>query len=236
MSLPVAILAGGLATRLGPVTERLPKSLVDVAGRPFAVHQIELLRHHGFTDIVFLVGHLGEMIVETLGDGGRWGVRLRYVFDGPRELGTGGAIRRAMPELGNQFFVLYGDSYLECDFAAIQRVFVDSGKRGLMTVCRNDDQWDRSNVLVTDGQILRYDKLRPAPGMQHIDYGLGAFSRSAFTGRTEDTIFDLAVVYQDLLAANDLAAFEVPGRFYEIGSTAGLHETRAYLSQRPLIQ
>src|SRR4029077_717362 len=129
----------GLATRLRPVTERIPKSLLDVADQPFAAHQIELLRRHGLTDIVFLVAHLGEMVVETIGDGSRSGVRVRYVFDGPRPLGTGGAIRAALAMLGDAFFVLYGDSYLECDYAAIERSFLASGKRGLMTVCRNGD-------------------------------------------------------------------------------------------------
>ena len=257
MSLPVVILAGGLATRLGPTTERMPKALVEVAGEPFAAHQLELLRRQGLTDVTFLVGHLGEMIRDTLGDGGRWGVRLRYIFDGPRAVGTGGAINRALPELGDPFFVLYGDSYLECDFAAIEHAFARSGRSGLMTVCRNDDRWDRSNVLFTDGGIVGYDKQAATPGMRHIDYGLGVFRKRAFAGRGEtalsrgealrrrataagvgspsrvkDDAFDLAALYQDLLANGDLAGFEVPGRFYEIGSPAGLEETRAYLAAK----
>ncbi len=231
MSLPVAILAGGRATRLQSITEGMPKSLVDVAGRPFAVRQIELLRDHGFTDMVFLVGHLGEMICDTLGDGIRWGVHVRYVFDGPRALGTGSAVGAALPDLGDSFFVLYGDSYLECDYAAIERAFVGSGKNGLMTVCKNDDRWDASNVLFADGRIARYDKEGRTPDMRHIDYGLGAFRRAAFSGYAEDEAFDLVRVYQDLLAHEDLVGFEVPGRFYEIGSPAGLDETRAYLAR-----
>jgi prepilin-type processing-associated H-X9-DG protein len=230
MTLPVAILAGGLATRLRPATDRIPKSLIDVGGRPFAVHQLELLRRQGYTDIVFLVGHLGTMIADVLGDGSRWGARVRYVHDGPRALGTGGALRRALPELGEAFFVLYGDSYLECDFAAIEREFRQGGKRGLMTVCRNDDRWDRSNVLFADGRIVSYDKQRPSEDMRHIDYGLGAFLRAAFAGRPADEALDLATVYQDLLADGDLAGVEVPGRFFEIGSPAGLEETRAHLA------
>ena len=232
MSLPVAILAGGLATRLWPLTERIPKSLAEVGGQPFAVHQIELLRRHGLTDIVFLVGHLGEMIRDTLGDGTRWGVRLRYIFDGPRRLGTGGAIRRALPELDDPFLVLYGDSYLECDYAAIEKEFLDSGKRGLMTVYRNEDRLDRSNVLYADGRIVRYDKQQRTPEMHHIDYGLGAFRHSAFAARADDEAFDLVAVYQNLLANDDLAGHEVPHRFYEIGSPEGLDETRAHLAAK----
>jgi NDP-sugar pyrophosphorylase family protein len=230
MSLPVAILAGGLATRLRPITERIPKSLVEVAGRPFAEHQIELLRRNGITDIVFLVGHLGEMVQDALGDGARWGVRLSYVFDGAAQLGTGGAIRRALPALGDPFFVLYGDSYLECDYAAIERAFLDSGRSALMTVCQNDDRWDRSNVLYRDGRIVSYDKTGTTPGMRHIDYGLGTFRQSAFARRPEGDAFDLAWLYRELLAEGDLAGYDVGGRFYEIGSPDGLEETRIYLA------
>lgn len=232
MSLPVAILAGGLATRLWPLTKRIPKSLAELGGQPFAVHQIELLGRHGITDIAFLVGHLGEMISDTLGDGTRWGVRLRYIFDGPRRLGTGGAIRRALPELGDPFLVLYGDSYLDCDYAAVEKAFLASGKRGLMTVYRNEDLLDRSNVLHAEGRIIRYDKQRRTPEMRHIDYGLGVFKAAAFAAYPQDEALDLATVYQDLLAADDLAGFEVPGRFYEIGSPAGLEETRAYFAAK----
>ncbi len=232
MSLPVAILAGGLATRLRPITERIPKSLVEVAGQPFAVHQIELLRRHGLTDITFLVGHLGEMVADALGDGARWGVRLRYVFDGAGALGTGRALRQALPELGDPFFVLYGDSYLDCDYLAIEQAFTASGQAGLMTVYRNHDQWDRSNVLFANGRIVRYDKRDPTPEMRHIDYGLGALRHSAFAGTVEDETIDLAVLYQELLARNDLAGYEVPTRFYEIGSPSGLEETREYLARK----
>jgi N-acetyl-alpha-D-muramate 1-phosphate uridylyltransferase len=232
MSLPVAVLAGGLATRLGPITERIPKSLVEVAGQPFVVHQLELLRLHGITEVVFLVAHLGETIEDALGDGSRFGVHVRYVFDAPRALGTGGALLRARDILGDAFFVLYGDSYLECDYAAIERAFLASGKKGLMTVCRNDNRWDRSNVEFDNGRIRRYDKINRSPAMHHIDYGLGAFRASAFNGRPVDEPFDLALVYQGLLAGDELAGYEVPRRFYEIGSPDGLEETRAYLAAK----
>jgi NDP-sugar pyrophosphorylase family protein len=142
-------------------------------------------------------------------------------------------LRQALPALAGPFFVLYGDSYLECDYARIEEAFRASGKAGLMTVCRNDDRWDRSNVSFVDGQIVRYDKRDRSPDMAHIDYGLGAFQPAAFE-RGQEPAFDLAVVYQDLLARDELAGFEVPTRFYEIGSRAGLEETRAYLERKGL--
>ena len=231
MSLPVAILAGGLATRLRPITERIPKSLVDVAGQPFAVHQIELLRRHGLTDIAFLVGHLGEMIRDTLGDGTRWGVRLRYVFDGPRPLGTGGAIRRALPQLGDAFFVLYGDSYLECDYAAIEaRVSRERQARPDDRLIATTTSWDRSNVLcsttaASSATTSSSADARDAPHRLRPGRLPRVGVRRPFA-RT--SAFDLADVYQDLLAARTTSpGYEVPDRFYEIGSPEGSKETRA---------
>jgi len=230
MSLPVAILAGGLASRLGSLTQVTPKALLDVAGRPFIEHQIGLLQQAGLTDIVLLVGHLGNRIVDVVGDGSRLDVSVRYVFDGPVARGTGGAIAQALPALGDDFFVLYGDSYLECDYRSIEAAFRASGCTALMTVCCNDNQWDRSNVLLEDGRITAYDKVSGVPGMRHVEYGLGAFRASAFHAR-HDLTFDLASVYQDCLAAGQLAVFEVASRFYEIGSPSGLEATRHHIAR-----
>ena len=155
---PVAILAGGLSTRMRPVTERLPKALLQVAGKPFAVHQIELLRRNGITDLVFCVGHLGQLIVEAIGDGAEFGVRVRYSFDGPSLLRDCGALVRALPVSRRAFFPLYGDAYLDCDYAAVAARFDESGAPGLMTVFRNADRWDRSNVEFVDGCIVAYEK------------------------------------------------------------------------------
>lgn len=232
MSLPVAILAGGLATRLRPITEKIPKAMVEVAGRPFAVHQLELLKRNGVTRIVFCVGYRGDMIVDALGDGSRWGLSVDYVFDGPQLLGTGGALRRALPALGEAFLVLYGDSYLNCDYRSIERAFVDSTRQALMTVFKNEGAWDTSNVVYADGVIQVYDKKHRLPEMHHIDYGLGAMKASALTQYPADTVLDLATVYQDLLSRGQLAGYEVPERFYEIGSPEGLAETDAYLKSQ----
>ncbi len=232
MSLTTAILAGGLATRLRPVTETIPKALVEVAGRPFAEHQVEWLRAQGVIRIVYCVGYRGEMIQAALGDGRQWGVTIEYAFDGDQLLGTGGALRRARPELGSRFFVMYGDSYLDCDLAAIARTFDESGKAALMTVFRNDNRWDVSNVRFENGRILRYDKRHRTPDMHHIDYGLGLLSAQALEPYPGNRPFDLASVYRDLLGADELAGFEVASRFYEIGSPEGLAETRAYFERR----
>jgi len=229
--LPVAILAGGLATRLRPVTETVPKALVDVNGEPFLAHQLRLLVRHGFTHVVLCVGYRGAQIQEYAGDGRSFGLRIDYSFDGPELLGTAGAIRRALPLLGHAFFVLYGDSYLACDYAAVERAFLESGQPGLMTVFRNEGRWDSSNVEWAGGHILKYDKLNRTPAMTHIDYGLGAFHSSAFASVPEGRSYDLAAVYQELVSRWKLAAYEVHERFYEVGSLAGIHELSAFLTR-----
>jgi len=229
MPLPVAILAGGLATRLGPITQTIPKALVDIAGKPFIVRQLALLREAGIERVVLCVAHLADQIEAVLGDGREFGIAVSYSHD--PLLGTGGALRSALPLLGDAFLVVYGDSYLRCDYAAIARAFVDSGKRGLMTVYRNDGRYDASNVHWEDGRIVRYDKTPGIAGMTHIDWGLGALRASAFTGYPDGKL-DLAVVYQDLLAKGELAGYEVFERFYEIGSPAGLDDTRRLFTER----
>ncbi len=232
MTLPVAILAGGLATRLRPATSTIPKALVEVAERPFAVHQVELLQRHGVREVVWLVGYRARQIEEVLGDGQPWGMRFSYVDDGPVLLGTGGAIRRALPHLGPVFLVMYGDSYLECDFADVERAFDASGQSALMTVYRNDGQFDRSNVEYSNGRIIRYDKRVQTAVMHYIDWGLGVFRAAAFEAYPVDEPLDLARVYQDLLAAEQLAGYEVNTRFYEIGSPAGITDTDRYLRDK----
>jgi NDP-sugar pyrophosphorylase family protein len=231
-SLPVAILAGGLATRLRPITEKIPKLLIEVAGEPFFSHQLRLLKKAGLTRLMLCVGHLGEMIVERYGDGSKWGVQIEYSFDGPKLLGTGGALIRARPRLGDAFYVLYGDSYLPVDYGAVGRAFVDSGKPGLMTVFENHEAYDASNVWFEHGRIKVYDKKNKVPAMKHIDYGLGLLHAGALAGWPTDEIVDLADVYKRLVGAGELAGYEVTQRFYEIGSPAGLKELDALLRAR----
>lgn len=229
--LPVAILAGGLATRLWPITKTIPKALVDINGEPFIAHQLRLLRAQGIERVVLCVGYLGEKIVDVVGDGDNFGVRVTYSFDGPQLLGTAGAIKKALPQLGEAFFVLYGDSYLECNYQEIQTAFETSGKLGLMTVYRNDGRWDTSNVEFADGKILAYDKHHRTPRMHHIDYGLGVLRSTALATVPEGKPYDLEAVYRHLLVEKELSAFEVKRRFYEVGSLAGLEETRRYLAK-----
>jgi NDP-sugar pyrophosphorylase family protein len=231
--LPVALLAGGMATRLRPITEKIPKLLVEVAGEPFFSHQLRLLKQNGLTKIVLCVGYLGDMIVEQYGDGSKWGVEIQYSFDGEKLLGTGGALIRALPKLGDAFYVLYGDSYLPIDYQAVGRAFLESGKLGLMTVFENREAYDASNVWFDDGRIKFYSKKEKVPQMKHIDYGLGLFRAAAFDPCPRDSVVDLAAVQTDLVRRGELAGYEMKERFYEIGSHAGLDELNRLLAGSP---
>ena len=234
--LTVAILAGGLATRLRPVTETVPKSLLEVNGEPFAVHQLRLLQAKGIRRVVLCVGHLGELVQSAIGTGSGLVLQVDYSFDGPALLGTAGAIKNALPKLGESFFVIYGDSYLPCDYAAIARNFESAGVLGMMTVFRNEGQWDTSNVEFEAGKILAYSKANRTPRMRYIDYGLGVFRAEAFQGLPAGKSCDLTELYGDLLQRKQLAAFEVRERFYEIGSPAGLRETAEFLAAQRVRQ
>ncbi|HMS65232.1 MAG TPA: sugar phosphate nucleotidyltransferase [Ignavibacteria bacterium] len=226
----LVLLAGGLATRLKPVTETIPKSLIEVAGKPFIQIQLELLKNKGIEKVVVCAGYLGEKIQEFVEDGSRFGTEVKYSFDGEKLLGTGGAIKQCLGMLSDEFFVMYGDSFLNTDFEIINEYYQKNKKQGLMTVLKNEGKWDKSNIEFSDGKIQDYDKKSKNEKLQYIDYGLGILTRKAFEDFEEREVFDLEEVYRNLLKKNDLAGFEVKERFYEIGSFTGLKETENYLS------
>jgi N-acetyl-alpha-D-muramate 1-phosphate uridylyltransferase len=231
--LPLALLAGGLATRLGSLTHNKPKSLVEVAGEPFIAHQLRLLRQQDVEDVVVCAGHLGQMIEDLVGDGQAFGLRVRYSYDGPTLLGTAGALRKALPLLGEAFFVMYGDSLLPIRYAPVQTEFLSRRQLGLMTVYRNDGLWGTSNVEYAGGRILVYDKQHPTSDMRHIDYGLGLLWSVTVADLVTELPCDLASLYQRLVERNQLEGYEVHERFYEIGSPGGIAETRNYLRKQP---
>ena len=225
----VAILAGGLATRMRPLSESVPKAMIEVAGEPFIAHQLRLLRREGVGDVVLCLGHLGEQVEAFVGGGGRFGLAVRYSSDGARLLGTGGALRKALKLLGPHFLVLYGDSYLDVAFAPVVEAFAASGLDGLMTVYRNEGRWDASNVVFEAGRILFYSKTRSAPTCATSTTASASSRPRCWSGYPPGEPFDLADVYAALVAAGRLAGFEVQQRFYEIGSPEGLAATEAYL-------
>lgn len=227
--LPIAILAGGLATRLGSLTSNLPKSLIEINGRPFIDWQMNQLVSAGYSHFVFCLSHKSGLIQNYVGDGSRWDVDVQYSLDGELQLGTGGAIKNALPMLGQNFAVIYGDSFLPIDFSEVEDDFLESGAQGLMTIFANNDQFDKSNVEYSDGNIIHYDKVIRNSHMRHIDYGLTYLRAQAFSEFKESKSFDLSDVYSQLLKKDELSGFEVFERFYEIGSQQGIADFSEYL-------
>ncbi len=229
---PVALLAGGLATRLRPVTEKIPKALIDMNGKPFIWHQLKLLSSKGVKHVVICSGYLGEQIEQYVRNGNDFGMKISFSYDGAKLLGTAGAVKNALPMLGDRFFVMYGDSYLDVDFSNIYNVFLSSGKPGLMTVFNNEDKWDTSNVVFENGEIKMYDKKIKAANMRFIDYGLLLFSGSCFNGISTEAPSDLTSIIKLLVSEGQMAGYEVTQRFYEIGTFDGIEETKKYLEAK----
>ena len=228
MSHQCAILAGGLATRLRPVTERMPKSMVPHAGRPFLEHQLELLKRGGISRVIVCIGYLGDQIRSHFG--ARWNdIEIDYSDEGKRLLGTGGALRNAFDRLDDAFLVLYGDSYLMVDYEDIYDRFTRVSQPALLTVFRNRDDHYPNNALLEGDIVKLYDKGNPTPQMMHIDFGLSVLERELLTEIPADTEFDLSELYHRLSLRDQLAGHEVSQRFYETGSPHGAEEFERFL-------
>jgi MurNAc alpha-1-phosphate uridylyltransferase len=229
--LPLAILAGGYATRLGLLTTETPKCLIEINGRPFVDWQLELLIEHGYSDFVFCVSYKSDAVQEYLGDGSSRGARIQYSLDGDTQLGTGGAIQKALPKLGDKFGVIYGDSYLPINYPAVEQFFLNSRSHALMTVYENKNEYDSSNVEFIDGKLINYEKGSNSRQMHHIDYGISFFRETAFRPWQNLSSFDLSEVCHQLATQGELLGFEVFERFYEIGSLHGIEEFTQYLKE-----
>jgi NDP-sugar pyrophosphorylase family protein len=231
--LPLAILAGGYATRLGALTKDFPKCLIEVNGRAFVDWQLDLLIKNGYSDFIFCISYKSDLVQSHLGDGSNRGVRIRYSLDGDTQLGTGGAIQKALPLLGTEFGVIYGDSFLPTSYSQVEEAFLASSKLALMTVYRNENQFDASNVKFTNQTLINYEKGTNDPEMLHIDYGLTYFRKDAFPPAPGQRAFDLSDKCHELSLSGNLSGFEVFERFYEIGSVMGIEEFSEYLRKVP---
>ncbi len=229
---PVCILAGGLGTRLGERVRDTPKPLLAVAGEPFLCHQLRLLAANGAEEVVLCVGYHGERIESLLG-GERFGIRIRYSFDGPGLDGTLGAVRRALGLLGERFLVLNGDTYLPIDYAAAVAAWRASGLPAMMSVLHNDGRWEPSNASCAEGRVLVYEKGSSRADLRWVDCGLGGFERAVLerfaSERRTRAEPDLATLMGELASEGLLCGVEATTRYHEIGTPAALAQTDAYL-------
>ena len=231
MRLPLAILAGGLGKRLGQKTINKAKVLIDVAGKPFISRQLNYLSDQGVKNIVICTAHLGKQIKDYIGEGLEYNLKIFYSDDGDQLLGTGGSVKKACRILGENFFILYGDSFLPIDFSLVEKAFFQQKKPALMTVFKNQGQWDKSNVYFKDKSV-KYNKNYPQKNMNYIDYGLNVVKNSIFNDFPSNKAFDLSDVFEDLSNKDLLAGFEVYDRFYEIGSINGLNDTINFFKKK----
>jgi MurNAc alpha-1-phosphate uridylyltransferase len=227
--LPIAILCGGFATRLGVLSRDVPKNLIEIGGKPFVDWQLELLIENGFKEFVFCVSHKSELLREHLGSGSKWGVKFKFSDDGDTQLGTGGALKKATRLLGEKFAVTYGDSYLPIDLVEVENMFLKSKALGVMTLFKNKDKFDSSNLKYQGGKLIDYDKNSKKDGFEYIDYGFTYLNVNVFEDYSERSNFGLEDVYKNLILREKLEAFEVFNRFYEIGSVGGINEFSNYL-------
>ena len=222
--LPIVILAGGLGTRLHPLTKTIPKSMVKINGIPFIEYQLKLLAKQACEEVILCVSYKSEVIQDFVGDGSRYGLLIKYSHDGSDQLGTGGAIIKALPLLGDNFIVLYGDSFLPTSLKTIAEAHLQGSKSATMAVFRNNNNYDASNVLFSNGNLKFYSKTKPNQLYTHIDYGITVFKKCIFKRYITEQSLDLADVCSELSAISDLAGFEVFERFYEVGSPSGIED------------
>jgi NDP-sugar pyrophosphorylase family protein len=226
------MLAGGLGTRVASLTGGVaPKALLDVAGRPFLDRRLGDLREQGVQRVVLMIGHGGNQIREHVA-ATDLGLEVVTISEGPTPLGTGGAIATALGQLPASFWVTYADTFLSAPMAEIEERFDASACRGLMTVLRNEDRWQPSNVDVVDGLVTAFAKGARPGTFRYIDYGLLLFEREAFSAIRKGATADLAVVLEPLIQARSLAAFEVIERFHDIGTPDALEETVQWIEAR----
>lgn len=220
----LVILAGGLATRLFPLTSKVPKSMLEINKRPFLEYQLELLKEYEIKDVLLCLGYKGELIKNHFGDGKKFGVNLSYSFDGEKLLGTAGALKKAYKLLNDNFLLMYGDSYLPYDYWKIEEAFKNSEKLSLMVVYKNQNRFDKSNILIADDLVNVYDKTLKGENLEYIDAGLSILKKEVLSLVPEDEPFDLQELYKTLISEEEMLAYEVKQRFYQIGSLEGLEE------------
>ena len=231
----IVILCGGMATRLYPLTKKISKSMIKIEGKPFLEHQLDLLKKNGLSDIVLCVGYNAEQIKKYFGNGRKFGVRIKYSSDKKRLLGTGGALKKTENLLKDSFLVMYGDSYLPFNFRKAIKFFKKFDKLGLMTVFKNLNKYEPSNVQVKGNLVKSYSKKRKTKKMKYIDYGVSIFKKEALKFIPKNQVYDLSQLQQLLIKKRELLAYPAEKRFYQIGSAKGLEEFKNYIKNKKLL-
>ncbi len=224
----IAILCGGLATRLAPLSTHTPKSMIKIHGKPFLEYQINTLKKNKITNIVLCVGHLADQIIDYFGNGKKFNVHITYSHDGKTPLGPAGALKKAADKLENIFFTLYGDSYVFLNFQKIYNHFSTTKNLAMMTVFQNHDKYDTSNIVVKNNKVIKYNKNK-TPDMTYIDYGVSIFRKQTLHLIPHNTFFTTKDLYTKLVEKNELQAYPVTKRFYHIGTPEALQDFNRFI-------
>jgi len=228
----IVVLCGGKATRLYPLTKKIPKSMMRFEGKPFLEKQLDLLKKNRIFDIVLCVGYKAEQIKKYFGDGKNFGVEIKYSSDKKRLLGTGGALKKAENLLEDSFLVMWGDSYLPFNFQKAIKFFKKSNKPGMMIVFKNLNKYEPSNVEVKNNLVKSYSKKRKTKKMKYIDYGISIYRKEVLKHLPKNQICDLTKLQQALIKKRQLLAYPAEKRFYQIGSPDGLEELKNYIKRK----
>jgi len=230
------VLAGGLGTRVREITnDEIPKVLLPVLGKPFLYYKLLSLREMGVTTTTVLTGRLGHLVDDFIRANPIDGMHIKTVHDGPELLGTAGSIARSLNHLPTSFWVTYGDSYVMADLSAAESRVVQLRVSAVMTIYRNRDQIQPSNVSVVDGFVVRYEKGAPPGTFEWIDYGLMLLPRYSFSQIPTNSKSDLSFVLSSLLASRQLIGFETLHRFWDIGTSDALRETEAHFQSQLML-
>lgn len=223
------ILAGGLGTRMRSITgDKTPKALLTIGEKPFIEWQVRWLKKLGMTKLILSIGHGGELIENFLNTLSDLNLEIKIVYDGPTLLGTGGAVKKSLGLLEENFFVTYGDSFLFFDGIKMMNAHLDSQKPITMMVYKNKNQGDKSNVSILNSEMI-YDKKNIKPDMDYIDYGVSAFQRKYFLQNSNQDIFDLADLVSKASYKNEVFPYFAKHMFFEVGSPQGLENLSQFL-------
>ena len=219
------ILCGGMGTRVSKHTKKIPKCLININGKPFLYYQLKYLKKNKINNVLLSAGYMAGKIKKYIKNIKFIDVKINA--DGKKLLGTGGAILKSLHLLKPNFYVIYGDSYLNFKLTKLR----DNKNFPTMAIYKNNNKFDKSNVKLGSGRKIIYFKNKKKK-LQYIDYGAAYLNKKIFKNKMKYSKFDLADLYEKISKRNMLNGYKVSKRFYEIGSYNGINDLKKYLNNK----
>ena len=223
----VVILAGGYGKRLGLLTKKKPKSLLTFNSKTFIFHQIKYFQKKGIKNFLILIGHDGEKIKKQISKYKFSYLNVDFSHDGKKNIGTGGALKKAKSKLFKNFFLIYGDTFPQINILKLKEAHLKKTSKFTMCIYRNNDKYDKSNIILKNKKISKYSK--SLTNAKYIDYGVSMLNKSIILSSKKSS-FDLKNIINQLLTKNLLNYFIVKKRFYEIGSFEGIKQFKSFIN------